>query len=258
MPFHDIVHHTFLPHPSTLVLDSDFAALEPFVLSLPERMKRGEGTCIHHGRNELRILKAGQTDVVVKAFGRANIVNRYVYGTLRPSKAKRAFFNARKLLALGISTPRPVAYYNVRSTLGLSLEQSYFVTLVSPCTHRYEDLFTHHFDYAADVLRAIGRLTARLHENGLAHKDYGRANILFDRHPDGTIALDLVDLNRMAVGQLDIKAGCRNFERLPATPEMHRLMAEAYAEARGFDPEECFNLMQAYRATQPGKIDDKY
>ena len=39
---------------------------------------------------------------------------------------------------------------------------------------------------------------------------------------------------------------------------MHRLMANAYAEARGFDADECFRLMQAYRSVQPGKIDDKY
>ena len=55
-----------------------------------------------------------------------------------------------------------------------------------------------------------------------------------------------------------MKAGCKNFERLPATPHMHRLMANAYAEARGFDADECFRLMQAYRSVQPGKIDDKY
>ena len=142
--------------------------------------------------------------------------------------------------------------------LGLRFDRSYFVTLQSDCTHRYEALFEQHFSYEADVLRAIGRLTAKLHENGLAHKDYGRANILFKQQPDVTIKLELVDLTRMAVGPLDIQAGCKNFERLPATPQMHRWMAETYAEARHFDAEECFKLMEAFRATQGGKIDGKY
>ena len=167
--------------------------------------------------------------------------------------------DASKLLqGLGIGTPQPVGYYNIRSVLGLRFDRSYFVTLQSDCTHRYEALFEQHFSYEADVLRAIGRLTAKLHENGLAHKDYGRANILFKQQPDGTIKLELVDLNRMAVGPLDIQAGCKNFERLPATPQMHRWMAETYAEARHFDVEECFKLMEAFRATQGGKIDGKY
>lgn len=245
-------------HPTTLVLHPDFADLAPFMRSLPERMKRGEGTVIHKGRNELRIMTCGTRELVVKAFRRPHIINRFVYGTLRPSKAKRSYDNALRLLALGIGTPQPVGYYNVRGRLGLTFDLSYYVTLRSTCTHRYEELFEHHFDYEADVLRAVGRLTARLHENGLAHKDYGRANILFERRDDGSIALELVDLNRMAVGPLDVRAGCQNFERLPATPQMHRWMAETYAAERHFDADECFRLMEAFRATQGGKVDGKY
>ena len=77
------------------------------------------------------------------------------------------------------------------------------------------------------------------------------------RGPEG-IKLEIVDLNRMDIGPLDIKAGCKNLERLPATPQMHRWLAEEYAQARGMDTEECYQLMVAYRSTQPGKIDGKY
>ncbi len=253
-----ITSHQGVLHPSTLVLHPDFVAFADFMRSLPERMERGEGTVIHKGRNELRIMEHDGQRLVVKAFRRPHLVNRFVYGTLRASKAKRSYDNAMLLLSLGISTPRPVGYYNLRGLLGSTFDRSYYVSLCSPCTHRYEDLFTHDFPYAEEVFRAIGRLTARLHENGLAHKDYGRANILFKQGEDGEIMLDLVDLNRMAVGPLDVKAGCKNFERLPATPQMHRWMAEEYAAARGFNAEECFYLMEAYRSTQPGKIDGKY
>ena len=258
MPIASIISHRGLPHPSTLVLHPDYAALEPFMRSLPERMANGEGTVIHKGRNELRIMTYGGHELVVKAFRRPHLINQFVYGTLRASKAKRSYDNALLLQSLGIGTPQPVGYYNIRSVLGLRFDRSYFVTLRSACTHRYEALFEQHFSYEADVLRAIGALTAKLHEHGLAHKDYGRANILFEQRPDGSIALELVDLNRMAVGPLDIAAGCKNFERLPATPQMHRWMAETYAKARHFDAEQCFKLMESYRATQGGKIDGKY
>lgn len=99
---------------------------------------------------------------------------------------------------------------------------------------------------------------ARLHVDTVyAHKDYGRANILFQKTPNG-ITIEIVDLNRMYIGPIDMKTGCKNFERLPATPQMHRWMAEEYAKARNFDVEKCFELMRAYRSVQPGKIDNLY
>lgn len=246
---------TLLNH-CTLVVHPDFSDLAPFVRSLPERFARGEGEVIHQGRNELRLMQAGTHRVVVKSFRRPNVVNRWVYGTLRPSKARRSYDNALLLRRLGIPTPAPVAYMTLRR--GLAFDRSYYVSLASRCPHRYEELFTRQFACMDDVLDAIGRMTALLHENGLAHKDYGRANILFGQAPDGSIELDLVDLNRMHHGPLGIKAGCKNFERLPATPHMHRVMAEAYARARSFDPETCYRLITAYRSTQPGKIDGRY
>ena len=248
-----------LLHPTTLVLDPDFADLTEFMYSLPHRFAAGEGTVIHRGRNELRLIRLDSRALVVKAFRRPHIINRLVYGTLRSSKAKRSFDNATMLRRLGIGTPRPVGYLNIRSACGLLFDRSYYVSLQSDCTHLYQELFDRPFACEEAVLRAIGRLTATLHEHGLAHRDYGRANILFEPLPDGSVRLDLVDLNRMTVGgTFDVKAGCRNCERLPATPQMHRWMAEEYAAARGFDPVECFRRMEAYRQTQPGKVDGKY
>ena len=147
------------------------------------------------------------------------------------------------------------AHFNVRS--GLLFDKSYYVSCLSTCPYVYNDLFRRKFDYEEEVLREIGRVTAVLHEHGYAHKDYGRENILFQKTPEG-IKLEIVDLNRMFVGTIGMKAGCKNFERLPATPQMHRWMAEEYAKARGFDVEKCFELMVAYRSTQPGKIDNLY
>lgn len=239
----------------TLVLDSRFKGLEEFMDSIPGRFVDGEGEVIYKGRNELRRMIYGGLELVVKSFHRPNFINRFVYGVFRPSKAKRSYVHARMYQRIGVGTPCPVGYLNVRR--GLLFDRSYYVTLMSECTHVYNDLFYQDFDYADDVLRAVGRVTAILHEHGYAHKDYGRGNILFEQTPGG-IKLEIVDLNRMFIGKIDMKAGCKNFERLPATPHMHRLMAEEYARARGFDVEECYNLMRAYRSTQPGKIDDLY
>lgn len=84
------------------------------------------------------------------------------------------------------------------------------------------------------------------------------AKIFCFRKYRGGIKLEIVDLNRMFIGTIGMKAGCKNFERLPATPQMHRWMAEEYAKVRGFDAEKCFELMVSYRSTQPGKINNLY
>ncbi|MCI5581097.1 MAG: lipopolysaccharide kinase InaA family protein [Phocaeicola plebeius] len=240
----------------TLVLHPAFQGMEEWMRSLPERFDREEGTLVHNGRNQLRRLTYQGKDYVVKAFRRPHVINQWVYGLLRPSKALRSYLNALTLQRIGVGTPQPVGYMNLRQ--GLRFGRSYFVTMASDCPYRYEDLFTRSFDCQEEVLRAIARTTACLHDHEMAHKDYGRANILFRPLPDGQVKVELVDLNRMALGPLDVKAGCKNFERLPATPEMHRILADEYAKARGFDPQQCFELMQAYRSTQPGKIDNLY
>lgn len=239
----------------TLVLQPEYAGMEDFMLSIPERFTSGDGSLVYKGRNELRKLTYGGTDFVVKSFHRPNWLNRFVYGIFRASKAKRSYVHARMFLEIGVGTPYPVGYLNVRR--GGLFDRSYYVSLASTCPYVYNDLFYQHFDYADDVVRAVGRVTGILHEHGYAHKDYGRGNILFQKTDDG-IKLDIVDLNRMYIGPIDLKKGCKNFERLPATPHMHHLLAEEYAAVRGFDAEECFKLMQAYRSTQPGKIDDLY
>jgi hypothetical protein len=169
--------------------------------------------------------------------------------------SKRSYDHAEMLLKIGVGTPQPVGYMNIRS--GLLFDKSYYISLLSTCPYIYDNLFTQQFDYAEEVFRAIGKVTARLHEHGYAHKDYGRANILFQKTPNG-ITIEIVDLNRMYIGPIDMKTGCKNFERLPATPQMHRWMAEEYAKARNFDVEKCFELMRAYRSVQPGKIDNLY
>ena len=87
MPIASITSHTSLPHPSTLVLHPDFAALEPFMRSLPQRMANGEGTVIHKGRNELRIMEFEGRKLVVKAFRRPHLINQFVYGIFRASTA---------------------------------------------------------------------------------------------------------------------------------------------------------------------------
>ena len=55
-------------HPRTLVIHPDFKNLEEFIVSIPERFQRNEGTVIHQGRNELRKMEYNGKDMLSNPF----------------------------------------------------------------------------------------------------------------------------------------------------------------------------------------------
>ncbi|MDE6779075.1 MAG: glycosyltransferase [Alistipes sp.] len=235
-----------LLHPRRVFIGGRYSALEYFVRTLPAHFRNGDGRAIHLGRNELREFEVAGTEYVVKSFRKPNIINRIVYGLFRSSKAQRSYENAELLLSRGIGTPEPVAWMTERC--GLFFTRSYYVCRKSECPHTYVDLIGGGFPQQEEYLRAIARTTAALHELGLLHKDYSRGNILFGRTADGSVRVEIVDLNRIyKYKSIDIVRGCANFaERLPATDSMRAVMAEEYARTRGFDPAECLRLMFRY------------
>lgn len=84
-----------------------------------------------------------------------------------------------------------------------------------------------------------------MHDAGFYHEDYSAGNILFrDDLPE--IQIEIIDLNRLSFGKIGLEKGCKNFERLPGSDEMLSVMAEAYAEARGFNAQECLALIRKY------------
>lgn len=232
-----------LLHPHRMVLVPECGGLRYFVRSLPRSFRYGRGRLIHDGRNQLREITFGGRTYVVKSFRTPHFINRLVYGLFRPSKARRSFDYARLLHNIGIGSPAPVGWLTVRH--GLLFTESYYVSEQSVCPHTYADLIGGTFPGWEPVCRAIARITAQLHEQGIIHRDYSRGNILFRLEADGSVRVELVDLNRLRFHPVSPEEGCRNFaERLPATLPMRRLMAEEYARVRQLDPEECLRQMQ--------------
>ena len=232
----------------TYVVHKDYKDIEDFILTIPSIFEKGEGKVIYKGRNELREFECSGKSFIVKSYKKPNIVNKFIYGIFRPSKAKRSYENALKLLEIGVGTPFPVAYINVRKCL--LFDKSYFISLKSECSHVYKELIYNKFDEEELVMREIGRITAIMHNKGYAHRDYGCGNILFEKNGNG-VKIDLVDLNRMYIGTVDLKSGCRNFERIPANNKMQEQMAQEYAKLRNFNPDECYRLIKEFRDRQP-------
>ena len=201
-------------------VNPDFQELSSFVHELPTVFETG-GKVIYKGRNELKEFDVEGKKLIVKSYQLPHLLNRIIYNFFRASKAKRSYSYALMLRKLGIGSPAPVG----------------------DCPYTYRDFEKTVFPNQEQILRAIARTTAMLHENGLLHKDYSAGNILF-RTIDEKVEVEIIDLNRMRFGNVGIEAGCKNFERLPGTHEMFAILAEEYAKARGFDVQTCLELIE--------------
>lgn len=228
-------------HPRRVFVGDDFQDLSSFVRVLPVYFENG-GTLIYEGRNKLKEFEIQSRKLIVKSYQLPHLINRVVYNSFRASKARRSYQYAQMLRKAGIGSPAPVGFYSTGTWLLFG--RSYFVSLKSECPYTYRNLLEETFTGDKEkVLRAIARTTAALHENGFLHKDYSGGNILF-RETDKGIEVEIIDLNRMRFGKVDIETGCKNFERLPGTHEMFVILADEYAKVRGFDADRCLELIE--------------
>lgn len=228
-------------HPRRVFVGDDFQDLSSFVRVLPVHFENG-GTLIYEGRNKLKEFEIHGRKLIVKSYQLPHLINRIVYNSFRASKARRSYQYAQMLRKAGIGSPAPVGFYSTGTWLLFG--RSYFVSLKSECPYTYRNLLEETFTGDKEkVLRAIACTTAALHENGFLHKDYSGGNILF-RETDKGIEVEIIDLNRMRFGKVDIETGCKNFERLPGTHEMFVILADEYAKVRGFDADRCLELIE--------------
>lgn len=225
------------------VVAPGYSSFYAFASHLPESFTT-EGKIIFRNRNTIKQIDLNGASLVVKEFALPHLFNRLMYRFFRSSKARRSFDYAQQLFQGGVGTPAPVAYCETGSVFLAG--KAYYVTLRSTLTRDYRDLYHDAHPRQKEILTAIAQTIARMHDLGFWHKDLSPTNILWDFKPEG-IAVELIDLNRMHLGQISQKKGCCNFDRLPATPLQHRILAEAYAQARGFSVETCHEFIVATR-----------
>jgi len=220
-----------------------YTHLTSFIKSLPDLFMKGEGKVIYKGRNELREFHVQGIDVVVKSFKKPNTANQIIYRTFRSSKAQRSYEHAELFLKSGIKTPEPIGY--LTEHIGFLFKRSYYICLKSECPYTFNDLLTHDFPRYEEIVQAVAATTAKIHEKGYLHKDYSATNILF-RDDKEKIEVEIIDLNRMYFGEIGIKKGCKNFDRLPQTSRILPILSQTYAKYRNFDPVECYNRMKKH------------
>lgn len=201
-----------------------------------------EGTVIYEGRNTLRSIDIKGNKLTVKIFKIPHIINKIAYRFFRKSKAQRSFEYAKKLLNMGILTPKPIAYAEQKTAFFLL--QSFYISEHLEYDLTFRELITDlNYPDRATILQQFTAFTYNLHINGIHFIDHSPGNTLIVKTKEGKYQFYLVDLNRMRFGKLDYKTRIRNFARLSLTDEMVEIIANQYALIADKDFEEVYASM---------------
>jgi serine/threonine protein kinase len=225
--------------------------LESFILSIREHFKQNTQS-IHKARNELKIIRESETDIVVKSFNVPNIVRRIVYTFFRDSKAKKSYEYSLKI---GDFTPEPIGYIEFYQQKLLA--DSYFLAkkFEYDFTIR-EPLLKDTFQDKEIILKAFASFTYDLHQKGILHQDYSPGNILIKKE-NNQYNFKIVDINRMEFRELNINERLKNFAKLWISDEDLRIVAYQYAVLLGEDQEKCYQIALGYSHTLKNKVNMK-
>ena len=219
-----------------------FEVLENWVKQLPDLFPE-HGTSIFKDRNEVKVFEEAGYQLNVKAFKLPNLVNRYVYVSLRGSKAARSFQNACYFLECGASTPVPVAFVECLSKGKLA--ESFYVSLQFPHDFTLRDVLNDLVPDKQNILLQWVRFTwNQLHKNSIYHLDYSPGNTLIQKSGND-YNYAVVDLNRMKFTTVDFEKGLQNFRQLDCDVDSLRLIASEYARLCGESSEKAVaNLLK--------------
>lgn len=218
------------------MVNPEYAHIETFIDSIPSVFDT-EGTLLYEERNTVKRFEAPDgTPLIVKRYKFPNAVQRFAYSFYRPSKARRAYEYALRLIDMGFDTPTPIAYMEEREH-GL-FTYGYFVSAENnnpDCRvlRKEED-----FDgglLAHDLMAFI----VSLHEKGVMHGDTNLSNFLYEKRGDH-YHFAVIDINRSSfVTPPPSQAQClHNLMRLTHIPTLLHSLVCIYAGLRGWDAEE--------------------
>ncbi|MGL5319060.1 MAG: lipopolysaccharide kinase InaA family protein [Bacteroidales bacterium] len=218
-----------------------YTYLSSFISTLPEQFETA-GETIYEGRNTLKWFQIEGVDLVVKSFKKPHIINKIAYSFFRESKAKRSYLYALDLLERGVTTPAPIAYINEYKH-GL-LSRSYYVCIYEKNTSIIAP-YVHGDVEDQQVLRDMVGYIAQLHQKGVLHLDLSPGNLMLEK-VNGKHQFTIIDINRLKICQIDQETALRNFARLSRNRNVSTLIAEMYADVRGWDKQECVARINKY------------
>ncbi len=202
----------------------DYKESNSFITNIRQYF-RNSSNSIHKARNEIKIIKYNNNELVIKSFKVPHIINKIAYSFFRDSKAKKSYDYSIKIIDF---VPKPVAYIEFEK-FGL-IDDSYFVSenFNYDFTIR-EPLLDKNFQNREEVFQAFARFTLKLHNQNIFHKDYSPGNILIKKEKD-TYIFKIVDINRMGFFKLSQKDRAQSFSKLWASDEVLKIITNEYAK----------------------------
>ncbi len=220
-----------------IIINPKFFVLKEFLMSLPDTFDTLPAErLLRSGRNEVRLFTIGSQKIVVKSFRKISLLNRIVYGSIRQSKAMRAYYHALQLQELWIGTPEPIAAIDVRRH-GI-MTQSFYVYAYSDYMEMQDLLETYPDKELKPLLDALTDFILRLHDKGVLHHDLNILNILYNDRGAGMYDFQLIDINRMSFhGNLSEYQRLKNLRRINCKPAAFMYILERYASAMNMNNE---------------------
>lgn len=213
-------------------LNPAYSHLASEIDRLAESGLPADARTVYEGRNRVVRFSRGGLELSVKAFKVPGLIRGLVYGCLRPSKARRSYENAVRLLEAGFATPEPIAWVETRS-FGGRLRNSYYV-----CVHLTDaphvGVLEPDLQMRDLIIPLMARELASLHKAGIFMKDFTPGNALVtDRKEPAKMRLNYVDLNRMKFGVSNRRLLRRNFNAPLYSDVDLALLLEEYARITG-------------------------
>ena len=199
-------------------------------------------------RNQIKLFKLEEQTINIKSFKVPHFINKIAYQYFRKSKARRSFEFANQLLELGIGTPKPIAFAEFSTALGL--EKSFYVSEQLQCDLTFRELVEiPDFPDHENILRQFTRFSFDLHEKGIEFLDHSPGNTLIKKNSEGNYDFFLVDLNRMEFHELmTFEMRMKNLCRLTPLKEMVAVMSNEYAKLYGESEQNTFDTLWKFTA----------
>lgn len=212
---------------------ADNTELKDLLTNIESRFDNEGETIFQNRRNTLKSFCIdGMGKIVIKRFKPKNIFQTIFYTLAGTSKAKKAYENGIELEKAKIGTPEAIAYAETRN--GLTLKQCYVATSFTS-DNAISDLIDKEIDH--NLTRELGKMLAKMHENGIVHHDMNRTNILYQKTENG-YDLSLIDINRLKKRKkVDFTEYSDDFVRLTDRMDWIVDIAYAYARERGMAPD---------------------
>lgn len=190
-------------------------------------------------RNKIKLFQFDGKTINIKSFRKPIVINQIVYKYFRKSKAKRSYENAIKLLELGINTPKPIAFFEFFSVIGL--QKSYYVCEHVAVKYTFFDvLCLIDYEKRNELIKKFAHFTYKLHEKGIEFLDHSPGNTLL---LENNTAIDfyLVDLNRMEFHkELTFEQRIKNLSRIASTEDVIQIISNEYCKYYKYQSEIVF------------------